>query len=111
MAVPLFRLSQGKIFFIANVRFPAAPRGTRSSAVRSQSTPGPTNRSGEPEMRLRELVLAGAAAVTLGAMPVSAAPTVGAEFKTTAAANSAIDNVNYRRCWRGYDGLRRCRYV
>src|SRR5437868_1332334 len=62
-----------------------------------------------PEMRL--LILASTAALVLGAMPASAAPIVGAELRTTAAENSAVDNVNYRRCWRGYDGLRRCRYV
>lgn len=62
-------------------------------------------------MRPRELVFACMAALTLGTMPASAAPAVGAELRTTAAENSAVDHINYRRCWRGYDGLRRCRYV
>src|SRR4051812_24716126 len=62
-------------------------------------------------MMLKELALAGTGALMLGAMPATAAPTMGVELKTTAAENSSIANVNYRRCWRGYDGLRRCRYV
>ena len=62
-------------------------------------------------MRLRELVIAGSAALMLGALPASAAPSVGSQLKTTAAENSAVDNVDYRRCWRGYDGFRPCRYV
>jgi hypothetical protein len=60
---------------------------------------------------MKSLLLAGAGALMLGVMPASAAPTVGEALKTTATQNSAVDNVHYGRCWRGYDGLRRCRYV
>lgn len=49
-------------------------------------------------MKLRKLLLATTATSIICVMPASAAPTVGADLKTTAAAKSAADNVNYRRC-------------
>jgi hypothetical protein len=96
--------------FITNVRFPAATARNPLFECPFSEYAGPPKVQ-EQKMRLSKLVFAGTAALIVGAMPASAAPTVGAQLKTTAAENSAVDNVNYRRCWRGYDGLRRCRYV
>jgi hypothetical protein len=56
-------------------------------------------RSKETRM-MKSLLLASAGALMLGslAIPASAAPAV-AGLKTTGAETSAVDHVNYRRCW------------
>lgn len=55
---------------------------------------------------MKSLLLAGAGALMLGslAIPASAAPAVGG-LKTTAAETSAVDHVNYRRCWHRHGHL------
>ena len=55
---------------------------------------------------MKSLLLAGAGALMLGslAIPASAAPAVGG-LKTTAAETSAVDRVNYRRCWHRHGHL------
>jgi hypothetical protein len=54
---------------------------------------------------MKSLLLAGAGALLLGslAIPASAAPAVGG-FKT-GAETSAVDHVNYRRCWHRHGHL------
>ena len=58
-------------------------------------------------MKMRELLLAGTGALTLGslAIPANAAPAIGIDFKVTAVETSVIDQVNYRRCWRHHGRL------
>jgi hypothetical protein len=63
-------------------------------------------------MKMKALLLAGTGALMLGslAIPAVAAPTVGVDLKATAAETSAVDHVNYRRCWR-HHGRLVCRYA
>ena len=55
---------------------------------------------------MKSLLLAGAGALMFGslAIPASAAPAVGG-LQTTAAETSAVDQVNYRRCWHRHGHL------
>jgi hypothetical protein len=67
----------------------------------------------EANMNLRQLLIAGAGAATFSAfaLPAAAAPTIGADLKTTAATeNSTVEAVTYRRCW-SHDGRRHCGYT
>ena len=52
-------------------------------------------------MKLRQLLLAGAGALSLGvlSLPASAAPSVGIDLRANAAETSPIENVAHRRCW------------
>jgi len=64
-------------------------------------------------MRLSLTMLAGAGALMLGSLSLSAnaAPAINSDLKTTATESSAVDQVNYRhrRCWRHHGHLH-CRY-
>ena len=64
-------------------------------------------------MKTRLLLLAGAGALMLGGLSLSAnaAPAIGADLKTAANENSTVEQVHYRnrRCWRHHGHLH-CRY-
>ena len=62
-------------------------------------------------MKMKALLMAGAGALMLGglALPAGAAPALGA-LQPNAVQSSAVDHVNYRRCWHRHGGLACRRY-
>ena len=57
-------------------------------------------------MKMKALLMAGMSALMLSslALPASAAPAFGV-LKPSATQSSAVDHVNYRRCWHRHGGL------